>query len=273
MAAYPSSEMPYHLLFWGAVLLYVECVYGRATPRRAFLCGCLIGGAMLIRAIAAGCGPLLALGLCLDRRIGGRRRRLALAGLLLAGNLMVILPWEVTLTRGTGRPVFLGTSGRDCMVLGLTMGVSGRAYRHGFAMTTGARQVMLDIQRQRAGLNTYGDIGAAMRTEWRLHPRGVCELFLLKLVRSWYATDSETHEGPIALLQLAYIVPGLACACIVWRRFPERRSFLLFAAAMVCYAWGVNVLTSTLVRYSVTNMGFLFLVGCRVEKKGVGCRV
>lgn len=90
LSAMVLSETLFGTLFAVALLLWVTALQDR-RPLTAFLAGVSVGGLALVRPIAAylWAGPVLTLVLA----PGGRARRLALAGLAVAGALCVTAPW------------------------------------------------------------------------------------------------------------------------------------------------------------------------------------
>jgi hypothetical protein len=96
--------------------------------------------------------------------------------------------------------------------------------------------------------------------ELRRDPRAVAELFGLKIVRAWYATDSHRYELHLLALQALYLP---LCAWGAWaaRRHSARarRAAVVVLAVVGCF-WGMSAAINPLMRYMVPGMGLLFVL-------------
>ena len=124
----PSSELPFLALFSVAVLAFWVTLEGEKRYGLALLAGMLTGLAMLVRPIAIGAGVLFAVFAWSWGR-GRRRQGALLAGILLLGNTLVVLPWETWVFAHTGRVILLSTGGVASVRDGLAFAGSRKVWR------------------------------------------------------------------------------------------------------------------------------------------------
>ncbi|MDA1018148.1 MAG: hypothetical protein O3A00_27300 [Planctomycetota bacterium] len=85
-------------------------------------------------------------------------------------------------------------------------------------------------------------------------------LLLLKVGRSWYATDTHRREGVLLLIQLPLIC--LAIGGLVLSR-SEKSGNLKWqlSVVLIFYFWGMTVIALSIVRYMVPVMPFVIMHG------------
>lgn len=258
----PSSEVPFLPLVYGALYLFWR--WARAPqagqPGGYALVGGLLGLAMLIRPIAIGLPLVLVVILWAVARAQPWPQRMLLAGALLLGAGATVAPWEVALARDQGHFVPLSTAGSLALRDGLTFAVRLKGFRQGTAVPDDVRLVMSALNDRYDALDSYGAVAVALGEQWRLRPGAVVKLVLLKAARSWYGTDSQRYEAPIAVLQLLYLVAVLVGTVLAWHRGGPARLLVGSVWLIVGYFWLLNILSNTLVRYTVPVMGLLFLL-------------
>ncbi len=260
----PNSEVPFIPLLLGAIW---ALWWGLSRPRRSgpalFLAGVLIGMAMLVRPAAIGLGVLMALGvLALARTPQGPRPwrvRLLLAGLLLLGNLVVIVPWEGWVYARTGEIIPVGAGSKLTIRDGITYFATPKDYRQGVALPADAEALAQALYGRADEMTSVGAIGAVVLEEARQAPAAAVKLALLKVARAWYATDSNRLEGATLLLQAGYLVLALAGSWVAWRMYRSRRPLLVIIWGVTCYFWAMTVLVVPLLRYMLPVMGLLMV--------------
>src|SRR5207253_9124552 len=108
----PNSEVPFMLfLYAGLALFWYLLIRRRRAWALFFLCGSVLGIAMLIRPIAIGIALVLGVVTWLVRQDLPRRSRVLLITMLLCGNLLALLPWEAWVYSKTGKIISISTSG------------------------------------------------------------------------------------------------------------------------------------------------------------------
>lgn len=257
----PNSELPFLVALFGAWYVLWRAVLQRSRRWPLFfLCGILVGIAMLIRPIAIGVGVLFGLLLWGTRRDLEPRVRAGVIGLLLLGNLVAVLPWEVWLYRQTSGVVLLSTNGPASIQDGLTFAVNPGAQRQPTQVSAGVAAVMQRVQARSGQLTSLGAVAAVMWAELRTHPIAVGELVALKAARSWYGTDSGRQETAIPLIQAVYLLIFLAASYAAWTRGGPARQLTVGVWLLVLYFWGMTVLALSILRYMVPAIGLLFLL-------------
>lgn len=257
----PNSELPFMVVFYGGMSLFWYGVVRRidAWPIYA-ICGFLFGMAMLIRPFAIGIGLTMAIIVWLVKRDLSKYSRLLLIAALLIGNAAAVLPWEAWVYAQTGRVVLLGTGGVGGMRDGLTFGADRKNYREENNYSPDVSGVMSDFRANLTGTETAWGIVAGVAKETRAHPIGVAKLFLLKLGRSWYGTDSLRKEGWILLIQIMYLLLLIWSVRRVWRQGELQRRFVLGILAVVVYFWAMSVIGTSLLRFLVPVTGLIFVL-------------
>jgi 4-amino-4-deoxy-L-arabinose transferase-like glycosyltransferase len=256
----PNSELPFMVVLYGGLCLFWYALSRRLPARAYFLCGFVIGLAMLIRPIALGIGLVLSVIVWFARRELTRRVRFLLMAMLLLGNVVAVLPWEAWVYNRTGQVILLGTNGVKSMCDGLTFAVESKGYRQDSSVPPDVVQVMDDIRIHKEEISTLSDFTPIISREFRSHPVAVTKLLLLKAARSWYGTDSQRLEGPILLIQLAYLLLVAWGAWSAWKRGGLQRRFVIGALLMVVYFWGMTFLVLSILRYMVPVVGLLFVL-------------
>ena len=142
---------------------------------------------------------------------------------------------------------------------GLTYAVTPKGYREEINVPADVAAVMNDVLRQ-SEINSVGQLGSVMAHEFRSHPIAVTKLFLLKVARSWYATDSGRKEWPILLIQLAYFLLFFWAGWKAWKRGGIHRTFVICGLLIVGYFWGMTLLALSILRYMVPVVGILTIL-------------
>ncbi len=254
----PSTEVPFILVFTLAVWLFVRNL-GALSPGGAIVIGLLVGVAALIRPVALFV-PLVLAATILARRGFGLRQRLMCAALIAAAFVAAIAPWETAVRVHDHRWILLSSGGSHGMLDGLTFPRNFDRGRRGHAaIPADVVALAQHIQVSRGSLETTGDVVRFMFGELLRDPAPTVKMGILKVIRSWYATDSMQHEAPAALLQFIYlmlIVPG---AWLAWNRFPEKRLPIALLLLLALYFWGLTTLVLSILRYMVPVMGLLLI--------------
>ncbi len=253
----PNSEVPFIVLMIGALVCLAPLAVGDDIgPGRAAACGVLIGAAMLVRPIAIGLGIVFALLVALARA----RWRVRLAAVLLAANVLTVLPWELWLYQQTGGFVALSSAGPAALRDGLTFAVRMKGFRSGTWVPDDVRTVMTNISNEYPRLRTSGAVVEVLAREFRRDPIAVTKLLMLKAARSWYGTDSQRFEGAILALQCLYLAAIVLATVAAWMSGSRGRAMVVCAWTIALYFWGMTIISSSLVRYMVPPTALLFIL-------------
>lgn len=256
----PNSEIPFIVVFYGGFYLFWHSLLRRDCSWPIFfLSGLLAGLAMLIRPITIGIALPMGIILWLVRRETPARRRAFLAAMVLAGNLVVIFPWEAWIYSTTGKIIPLSTGGAVSIRDGLTFAVSSNGYREPVRVPQDVASVMADVASGSDQTSSVGDLISLIIDKLQTQPLAVTKLFALKAARSWFGTDSGRFETAIVLSQIVYLFLGLGGIAAAWRRGAIARQLALSVALIVLYFWGMTVLALSILRYMLPAMGLLFV--------------
>jgi hypothetical protein len=100
----------------------------------------------------------------------------------------------------------------------------------------------------------------------KARPVALVKLFAIKVGRSWYGTDSQHFEGAIQAIQVLYLSLIVWSSILAWNQGGLPRQLLTTVWLIALYFWGMNVISTTLLRYQVPVIGLLFtslrLRGC-----------
>lgn len=254
----PSTEVVFIGPLYAALCLMGTLVL-RASRSAWGYCavGALLGAAMLIRPIGLGVGllapALVWAALSFPARLRGR-----LAAMVLLGNLIVVLPWEVWLYRTTGRIIPLSTNGLPSAINGLTFALD-TAGREPIALPDDVIKVMANIRAHRRELHSMGDLAARLSGEFRSAPAAVLKLVAIKALRTWYGSDSRRLESLSAGLQAVYLLLVLGCSGFAIHYGGPARRLAIGVWIITGYFWLMTLAVLPLLRYMVPGMGLLFL--------------
>ncbi len=257
----PNSEVPFMAAFYASLFIFWFGLKGHKNTWILLLfAGIFAGAAMLIRAIAIGIGILLfGLFLALKKNIHLKRRFL-LASIILLGNFLAVLPWQVWVYGQTGQVVLLATNGVFGIRDGLTFAVELKNYRQKIAIPADVANLQNQFAAENASMSSFGEILNTLGKHFVKEPMAVVKLFLIKAGRSWYGTDSGSLESAILIIQLFYGVLVLFASAAVWIRRSELPGLLLFVWGFVIYFWIMTTLALSILRYMTPVIGLLSLL-------------
>ena len=256
----PNSEIPFMAVFYASVFVLWSAFWRKAGWQLYFLAGLLGGIAALIRPIGLGAMVMMAVGLLIASRGQSLRLRLALTGLLLLGNFAAIFPWQIWVYARTGRMVLLAGNLVPSIRDGLRFAVSAKSYRQTVTVPEDVRAMMQRLDARFSELNSLPGIAAVVAEEARPQPMALVKLLLIKLARSWYATDSGRREGLILLFQIVYLGLTLLGGWFAWRAGGRSRELIFGICLTLLYFWGMTVLTLSILRYLTPIIGLSFVL-------------
>ena len=257
----PNVELPFFLFFFGGLWVFVLAIFNKPHPRVfSFISGVLLGGSMLIRPIAIGLPLVL---ICIIMSYGHKMRRgqsLVIAGFMLLGVIVLVLPWELWVYFKNGKVILLSSGGVPSILDGLTFGVFNRGYRQGVIISEDIQAVMRHFMAQREQLGSIGSIVIALLEEIKEQPLAVTKLFVWKALRSWYGTDSQKLEYMIMLAQGPYMIAFLWTTIKCLNRGGNLKLVAIAIWLIVMYFWMMSVVALPLLRYMVPTIGLLFVL-------------
>ncbi len=270
----PASEIPFCALQFAAIDLLWSAIRSKAyRPGKFFGCGLLLGCAMLVRAQAIGLGIVLAGAVFSFARQLPIRVRLTCAAMLLIGNLVAILPWEVWVYRHTGNVVALASEGNTSICDGLTFAVDlRRPGRKRVELPEDLRNLSLDFLAECNQSSSTGQTMEFVAAQLWHRPAGMLELGLIKAVRSWYATSSGNLDKYILGFQLAYALLFIWATAAALRDAGSGRLLALIVLSVVVYTWAMTIVVFSMVRYMLPAAALLFVLAPAVLRRGTRAR-
>jgi 4-amino-4-deoxy-L-arabinose transferase-like glycosyltransferase len=256
----PNSEIPFMVAFYASIYLFW---LGLKSQKRSWLflvvSGMLAGIAMLIRPIAIGMGIIL-FGQFLVLYKRPLVLRFFLGLLLVFGNLLAVLPWQIWAYGQTGQVVFISTGSVNSIRDGLTFAVESKYYRQKINIPEDVTNLQKELVAEEDSMNSLAGIARTITNHFAETPLAVVELFLIKAARSWYGTDSARMEAWILVIQLAYGVLILLSSFAVWRKRSELNDLFLLVWGFVFYFWLMTIMVLSILRYMIPVIGLLFIL-------------
>lgn len=256
-AKQPNSEVPFMVVLYAAVLVFLPVVVGgAATSRRLAAAGALLGAGAVIRPAGLVLLPALALVAWL-RLAGPRTRRALLCVALVAGFLVPVTLASAWMSSIGEAPVLLSDSPDLNVIDGLSLAVGSREEAEDLPMPGSMRELVLDAWSREDELGREGTLGPYLRQVAREHPAAMAELVVYKAARSWYGTESFRYEGAILALQLVFLGFVVAGGVTAFRRGSGSRWYVVLAAALTLVSWFSAIAALSIVRYLVPALGLL----------------
>ncbi len=256
----PNSEIAFTPVFYAGFGLFLLALVRKTTSWSVYLiAGLLIGVAMLIRPIAIGTGFVMGALLLVVAHEKPTRLRLLLATMVLAGTLVPVLPWELWLYSTTNKVILISGHGPMSIRDGLTFAATGGSRPVG-GFSEDVMSLMRDMSNRGDEMQSLGGVIAVIKDEFQSRPLAVAKLLVIKVMRSWYGTDSRRYEVVTMLIQVPYFLLILWGTMTAWKRGGVSRQLSVGIWAIVLYFWGMTVLVVPILRYMTPVMGLLFLL-------------
>jgi hypothetical protein len=256
----PFTETPYLLLFLGGLLLFWHGVT-RLKMSYLMLTGLSLGAAALIRPMGAYVGLALIFCLLALRKKFGQswKNALAAGALLLAGQLAMWLPWQGFVYAKTGEIFFLSTAFVPAMRDGLRFGVNLKGYRQTSALPPDVINLMERINARFDEMNNGRQVIKVVNETSREYRLSLIKLYVIKMARAWYGTDSASRETPLLLLQLFYLSAFSIGAWMAYRQGSLDLRYASIVVILLLGSWGITTLALSILRYMTPVIGLLFL--------------
>jgi 4-amino-4-deoxy-L-arabinose transferase-like glycosyltransferase len=252
----PNSEVPFLVMFYTAIYLFWRNLLTKNVAWYDYLwSGVLLGVTSLIRPIAIGAVFILSAALLLLATHMKIRSRLLLIGVMLAGNVAAVLPWQLWVYHETGKIIILSTGGLPSIREGLTYAVDLDGYRVTSKIPEDVLALMQDVNSRSTA--SFGEILSVLIQQIEERPQALAKLLTMKAARSWYGTDSGRYESGIMLLQSLFLLSVLWCSVVCWRQGGVAKNLAIVVWALVFYFWAMTILVFSIVRYMVPALGLL----------------
>lgn len=256
----PNSEIPYiAVLYCGCAILFSNCCFQKYNKLPYLLSGLLIGLAILIRPIAIFIPFILTIFLFYSLSNTSGRRRLVLSSAFLIGTFILIVPWEGYIYAKTGKVVLISENSSMAIRGGLVFAVSDDSYKQPVPVPTDVRNLMIEIKDRYNEFTSTTKVVSFLIGKVLSTPAAVFKLFWIKAIRSWYATDRQSYEGYILLLQIPYLMLILTGSLLAWKSGANAKKLMLGIWLLTLSNWGMTILVTSTLRYMVPVIGLQFI--------------
>lgn len=252
----PNTEVPFILFFYLGIWLAIFSLK-RKHLGFTFLTGIILGLASLIRYISLFLPLFLVLLIIFFFRSNSKKIQFLLAAILLLGNLVVVLPWNIYLISRTnqGIPVFTFETGG--FLEGFTFALSSGAGGDQVVVSSEVRALM---ERAKAeDLNKEVKIFRFLVKELINYPTPFLKLIGLKLARSWYSTSQMWWEREILTVQILYLLTSLIGIIYGIKIYKDRIRNIILLLGIVIYFWGITVFCLSILRFMIPVMGLVII--------------
>jgi hypothetical protein len=258
-----ASFLPW---FYGALLLLISGIQSqrkRAATVRFFISGSLIGVSGFIRPDILLFLPFISVILWIHNALQTRKViprtlgssesqnfRLFLAAF--AGFGLILAPWVVFTSMRSGAFVVYSTNFLPSHLDGLSR-IPGNSVSETFAKVS-------------PDLKTLRDVFGMHYALIRAYPSDWATLWLRKIVRPWYASDSGGWNGILAAQSL-FILPSVAYGMYLWWKKRGLDLAIVFALGVIIYFWLISISVLSINRYMPPVYAFLgVFVGAATRK-------
>jgi len=257
----PNSETPFLVLFLATIYSFIAFWSAAVRPEwPSIRTGLLAGLTSLVRPAAVVLSVVLAIVLLYVRRDLQTKRRFRAAVLLLFGNLMAVMPWEVWVWQQSGHWILLGRSSKVSLVEGMNFALRPQGSGVPLQVDPKIRDLMAKADGHQERIDTLGGLTRFLLAEARTDPVTVGRFLLFKGRRAWYGTQAQWLENWTAVIQIVYLCVILAGAALALRKRDGRRDYALLAILCAAYFWAMTLIVVPLLRYMVPAMSLLMVL-------------
>lgn len=275
----PNTEMPFLPLLFAGLWLYalaLSLVRGQrglveaqrrqtsnGVEKRSFkfifMAGLILGLASFVRLMSLFLPLFLAFLTPFLLKDVPKRKKFLLVALLLAGNLLAILPWAIYSFSESGGFLFLSSQGPKSIATGIT-----------WLTSPGVSEVLSEdtralVERAKAAdLGTFSSLAGFFVQELIKNPVPILKLVGLKLGRSWYATSTRWYETQILAVQFLYLASGFWGLIYTIKKQKNKIRDIIFLSSVVFYFWGIAFITVSILRYMLPAMALVIIFSAAV---------
>lgn len=248
----PNTEVPFILFLYLGVFLFILSLK-KTSWKYIFLAGIFFGFASLVRPISFLISLVLALFIIFFPRELPKRGKIFLALVLLIGNILAVLPWEIYVLFQTGELIPLSTLGPGAATIGLTFALRPGGAGHKVVVPDDVKALM-----ERAEAEDFKSGAAIFRfclKELFSRPIPFLKLLALKASRAWYATSQKWYEGLMLLIQIPYLLTAFLGLIFLVLQKKLRNTILLLV--IILYFWLMTISAHSILRYMLPVMGLV----------------
>jgi len=253
----PNSEVPFILLFFVGLFLYVQSAKLMSRPQ-AFFAGIVFGAGALIRPIIIALPIIFTVLLFVLLKKQPFKKVLTLSILLLVGYSIVISPWIQYVYMNTGKLLPLSTIGRVAFKGGTQTLIIDKGEEFGSVLYLPKDVTRLIQKMDTADTSNSFKIMKFFGQSLLSQPIAFLKLIAIKMSRAWYARDSLYSENIILAIQIPYILSALLGMIVLWRKIKNNPAVKIFIVTIL-YFWALATIGPSLVRYMVPAMALMII--------------
>ena len=253
----PNSELPFMFLLFLAICLFI-CALKRNRLLVVFFVGVILALSALVRPVSLMLIVVFMPMLMFSRNINLSRRTVSIF-LLLAGFVITVLPWEYYVYSRSGDIIPLSTGGLPSIKDGLQFVIRPTISGNQASVPEDVMEFMVQVKNRDNQLETTGEVFDFVIQEFKENPGTIIKLYVIKIMRSWYATTEMWYENYIWPIQVFYLAFGIMGIIFAFRFYNERILIVLFFVAIIFYFWGMTVLVMSILRYMIPAMGLILI--------------
>ena len=273
----PNSELPFMFLYFLSVFLFIYAL-NKNRLWVVYFVGVILALSALIRPISIMLIGVFILMILIYRGVKSSLRFVSVF-LIIAGFLITAAPWEYYVYSKTGEIVPLSKNGPDSIKGGLQFAIiyskpSGELLvtpgdamelmnrdniEQQFKVPDDVLDFMIQTKNMEGQLKNTADVFNYVIQEFKENPKTMMKLYIIKAVRSWYATTRMWYESYILPIQIFYLVLGVTGIICAFKQYNEKKFFVLFFIAMIFYFWAITVMVVSVLRFMIPPMGLVLI--------------
>ncbi len=254
----PNSETP----FIPFLFLSIFLLFKIDEKNKLYYCilGFLLGCTMLIRPIGIFLPFVFSLIILYKFGLSNLKKSLISVAILLFSTLITVAPWEYYIYKNHNKIVLLSSGGTPSIVDGLTFNSNLKNYRQKLELSPDVQNVIDTFYKTINNDSQLRDIKEVVFNELINNPIAVIKLYILKLFRSLYATDSHRRENIIILIQLSYFFLSLFTVNKLFKNNIIGKFEILSIVFILLYFLLMSSLVLSILRYTTPIIALILPV-------------
>lgn len=252
----PNSETPFIPFLYLSILLLFK-LKKESSLYLYIALGISLGITMLVRPIALFLPLIFSIVIFFNPKIEEIKTKFKMIFITLFSVCLTILPWEYYMYSQQNKFILLSTGGSPSIIDGLTFNANLKNYRQKLNMSEDVQQVMINLNNNLNYENTTREVKEMLLVELKRDPVATIKLYVLKLFRCLYATDSHRNEKPIVLIQIFYLLFCSLSLYILAKSQIITKYEILPILVIFIYFWLMSSVVLSILRYTTPMFGIM----------------
>lgn len=256
----PNTETPFILLlFIATYLFFYELKHEVYNKINFFSIGIVLGFMMLIRPIAILCPIIFSLYFLIFSNKQSLKKSIIASLLIITGAFMFILPWEMFMFQKSDKIITLSLAGSKGIYDGLTFNVNSKNYRSKIYLPPDVQLLMENIAQKTTINSSFSELKNAVLYSEPNKTTTIIKLYLIKMSRTLYGTDSTRDESKIFILQIFYLSMIFLSLGIILFFYKSFSKYFLFLIILFLYFLFMSTLVLSIVRYMIPVLALMLV--------------